>query len=276
MFRGGHFKVSKWANLEYRNHHSPKLIKRLAEACARNLNFFDHPDSQICRDTYDVALLAVGGVIETVKLVAGSVLDNAFCAVRPPGHHAEVDRALGFCFFNNIAIAARYLQNECGIKRIGIIDFDVHHGNGTQHIFDSDPSVFYYSIHTDPSFAYPGTGHQYERGCGLGTGFTLNSPMLPGLGDEQYAETITKVMIPALDWFKPEMILVSAGFDAHRKDELSAMKVSTKGFSWIMKRIVDVAEKHARGRVVSILEGGYCLRRLPELAANHVKILLGL
>ncbi|MGV8075008.1 MAG: histone deacetylase [Syntrophobacteraceae bacterium] len=257
--------------------HSPKLIKRLAEACGRGkMCEFDHPDNRICKETYDTALLAVGGVVEAARLVAAGELDNAFCAVRPPGHHAEFDKALGFCFFNNIAIAARYLQNTWAIKRIGIVDFDVHHGNGTQHIFDQDPSVFYYSIHEHPSYAYPGTGHESERGCGLGSGFTLNSPMMPGMGDEAYAEAVRKVLMPAFDWFKPEIILLSTGFDAHKEDIISHMSVTTEGFSRIMEQIVEMGEKHAQGRIVSILEGGYCLNRLPELTVNHLKILLGL
>ncbi len=138
--------------------HKIHYIMRFDEACISGLNEFEHPDNGICRDSYDTAFLAVGGVLKAIDAVMKGEVDNVFCAVRPPGHHAEVDKPMGFCYFNNVAIGARYLQKEYGIERVGIIDFDVHHGNGTQHIFDRDPTVFYYSIHEHPSFAYPGTG----------------------------------------------------------------------------------------------------------------------
>jgi acetoin utilization deacetylase AcuC-like enzyme len=228
----------------------------------------------MCADTYETALLAVGGILETVRMVMEGTLDNAFCAVRPPGHHAETNRAMGFCFFNNVAIAARYLQNQWAVERIGIVDFDVHHGNGTQHIFEDDPSVYYYSIHQHPSFAYPGTGREFEHGKQMGHGYTKNSPMLPGRGDAEYQELIERDLFPAFETFQPEVLLVSAGFDAHREDDMSDMKVSTEGFSWIMRQLMTLANSHCKGRVISVLEGGYCLRRLPELARNHVEILL--
>jgi acetoin utilization deacetylase AcuC-like enzyme len=255
--------------------HQVPYIRRFEEICYSGRTMFDVPDNQICMDTYETALLAVGGVLEAVRRVMNAELDNAFCAVRPPGHHAEADRAMGFCYFNNVAIAARYLQTEWGVKRIGIIDFDVHHGNGTQHIFEGDATVFYYSVHEHPSFAYPGTGREFEQGSGEGRGFTKNSPALPGQGDEEYKRLIDRDLLPAFDRFKPEVILVSTGFDAHADDDMSDMNLSTAGFSWIMEQIVALAERHAGGRLISILEGGYCLERLPELARNHVKILMG-
>jgi acetoin utilization deacetylase AcuC-like enzyme len=254
--------------------HSARHIMRFEEACMLDLGEYEHPDNQICKDTYDIAFLAVGGILETAKLLMEGKIDNAFCAVRPPGHHAEPNKALGFCYFNNIAIAARYLQTEWNVERIGIIDFDVHHGNGTQHIFETDPSVFFYSIHEHPSFCFPGTGRDFESGYEEGAGYTLNSTVLPGQGDKEYMECIEGAMLPALDRFKPQVVLVSAGFDAHRDDDMSDMVVSTEGFSWIMCKILEIAEKYAEGRVISILEGGYCLARLPELIANHVKLLL--
>jgi acetoin utilization deacetylase AcuC-like enzyme len=204
----------------------------------------------------------------------GGQLNNAFCAVRPPGHHAEVNRAMGFCYFNNIAIAARYVQREWKIARVGIVDFDVHHGNGTQHIFEDDPSVFYYSIHQHPSFAYPGTGREFESGKNLGYGYTKNSPVLPGQGDQEYRQLIQRDLLPAFAEFKPEVILVSAGFDAHIDDDMSDIKLTTEGFSWIARQLVNMAKRYAHGRLISILEGGYALKRLPELARNHVEILL--
>lgn len=254
--------------------HAPKYIVRFEEACMLEMDEFEHPDNKICKDSYEIALLAVGGILDTAKALMEGRIDNAFCAVRPPGHHAEPNKALGFCYFNNIAITARYLQTEWNIERIGIIDFDVHHGNGTQHIFETDPTVFFYSIHEHPSFSFPGTGREFENGYDEGSGFTVNSPLLPGDGDKEYMDCIERVMIPAFDRFKPRFILVSAGFDAHRDDDMSDMTLSTEGFSWIMRKIMEIADKHAGGRVISVLEGGYSLARLPELAANHVKILL--
>ncbi len=254
--------------------HSPKYIMRFEEACMFEMDEFEHPDNKICKDSYDIALLAVGGILNAAKALMEGEIDNAFCAVRPPGHHAEPNKALGFCYFNNIAIAARYLQMEWGIERIGIIDFDVHHGNGTQHVFETDPAVFFYSIHEHPSFSFPGTGREFENGYDEGLGYTLNSPMVPGGGDNEYMDCIERVMIRGFHKFKPQFLLVSAGFDAHRDDDMADMTLSTEGFSWIMHKIMEIADSYAGGRVISILEGGYCLARLPELIANHVKILL--
>ncbi|VBB43171.1 Histone deacetylase domain containing protein [uncultured Desulfatiglans sp.] len=255
--------------------HSIAHIRRFEEICLMGRSEMDHPDNQICEETFATAMLAVGGVLEAVRMVMEREIDNAFCAVRPPGHHAEEDRAMGFCFLNNIAIAARYLQTAWGLQRIGIVDFDVHHGNGTQHIFEKDPGVFFYSIHEHPTFAYPGTGREFERGTGQGLGFTLNSPILPGEGDDAYRHAFEKDLIPAFDRFEPEFILVSTGFDAHAEDDMSNIQLSTAGFSWVMEKITDLAERHAGGRLVSVLEGGYCLERLPELTRNHLEILLG-
>ena len=188
--------------------HTIHYIMRFDEACISGFNEFEHPDNAICRDTYDIAFLAVGGVLKAIDMVMNGEIDNAFCAVRPPGHHAEADKPLGFCYFNNVAIGARYLQKEYDIKRVAIIDFDVHHGNGTQHIFDRDPSVLYYSIHEHPSFAYPGTGREFEIGVGEGEGFTVNSPVLPGRGDDEYRKLITQDLVPAVKKFEPEFIIL--------------------------------------------------------------------
>ncbi len=254
--------------------HDLHYIRRFEELCFSGNTTFDLPDNQMCMETFKTAMLAVGGILETARRVMAGELDNAFCAVRPPGHHAGVNQAMGFCYFNNVAIAARYLQKEWGTARVGIVDFDVHHGNGTQHIFEDDASVFYYSIHEHPSFAYPGTGREFETGNGQGHGFTKNSPTLPGQGDDEYKRLIKKDLLPAFEQFKPEIILVSTGFDAHVDDDMSDMCLSTQGFSWIMEKIVELADRYAGGRLISILEGGYCLERLPELAKNHVEILL--
>lgn len=256
--------------------HAKNYIERFEAACRSGNSMFDYPDNQICAETFETALLAVGGILNAASRVMMGKLDNVFCAVRPPGHHAEYDQAMGFCYFNNVAIAARYLQIEWGIQRVGIVDFDVHHGNGTQHIFEEDPDVFYYSIHQHPTFAFPGTGRAFEAGSGEGTGSTRNYPVLPGHGDKEYLGLIQRDLIPVIEAFSPEVIIVSAGFDAHVDDDMSDINLSTQGYTRIMERIVALAELYSNGRVISVLEGGYCLKRLPELAANHVKVLLSI
>ncbi|MBW1698011.1 MAG: histone deacetylase [Deltaproteobacteria bacterium] len=254
--------------------HNKEYIQRFKQSCVLGETQFECPDNRMCAETYEVAMLAVGGVLKAVRYMMRGAIDNAFCAVRPPGHHAEINRAMGFCYFNNVAIAARYLQIQWNIKRVGIVDFDVHHGNGTQQIFEEDPTVFYYSIHQHPSFAYPGTGREFEHGSGSGYGFTKNSPVLPGMGDGAYRDLLEKDLFPAFESFQPEVILVSAGFDAHESDDMSDIRLSTECFSWMMKRVMEMADKYSKGRVVSVLEGGYAIGMLPELVKNHVEILL--
>ncbi|MBI5550621.1 MAG: histone deacetylase [Desulfobacterales bacterium] len=254
--------------------HTLEYLRRFEELCLGGRRTLDCEDNQMCRDTYETAQLAAGGVLEAARMLMTNEVDNAFCAVRPPGHHAERGEAMGFCYFNNVAIAARYLQMEYKVERVGIIDFDVHHGNGTQHIFEQDPTVFYYSIHQHPSFAYPGTGREFEMGSGQGYGFTKNSPVLPGSSDDEYRRLIEKDLLPAFESFAPQVIIVSTGFDAHKDDDMADMRVTTEGFAWIMRTIMKMGEKYADGRILSVLEGGYALDRLPELAAGHVKIML--
>lgn len=266
---------AQWPDMKWiENVHEKDYISRFRKACLAERSVFDSPDNQMSPQTFDTALLAAGGVIEAARLVVSGDLDNAFCAVRPPGHHAEKNKAMGFCYFNNVAVAAKYLQNKWQVERVGIIDFDVHHGNGTQHIFEADSSVFYYSIHQHPSFAYPGSGRDFEKGKHAGYGFTLNSTVLPGQGDSEYRTLLERDLFPAFERFKPEIIIVSAGFDAHVDDDMSDVNLTTEGFSWVMEQIVQIAEKHAGGRLISVLEGGYSLERLPELAKNHISILL--
>jgi len=267
---------AKHANIKWiETIHSNQYIRRFEEVCLCGNSCFGSSDNQMCTETFETAFLAVGGILDAARRVMEGELDNVFCAVRPPGHHAEHEEAMGFCYFNNVAICARYLQIEFGIKRVGIIDFDVHHGNATQHSFESDPTVFYYSIHEHPSFSFPGTGREFDQGIGEGLGFTKNSPALPGHGDREYKQLIHKDLIPAFEQFKPEMILVSTGFDGHEDDDMSGIRLSTEWYTWIMKIVMDMAEKYCKGRLISILEGGYCIERLPELARNHIKALLG-
>jgi len=254
--------------------HDRVYIDRLNDACVSGQKVFDCPDNQMCSETFNTALLAVGGILDSIRLMMQGEIDNAFCAVRPPGHHAEHSEAMGFCYFNNVAIAARYLQMEWQIDRVGIIDFDVHHGNGTQHLFEKDATVFYYSIHQHPSFAFPGTGREFENGTATGYGYTKNTPVLPGQGDEEYKRLIQRDLEPAFESFKPDVILVSTGFDGHVDDDMSDICLSTQWYTWMMEQIRAMADRYSQGRLISVLEGGYSLARLPELACEHVKVLL--
>jgi acetoin utilization deacetylase AcuC-like enzyme len=251
--------------------HHVRYIMRFEEACSWGLPDFEHQDNSICRDTYDIAFLAAGGVLKAIDSVMNQEVDNAFCAIRPPGHHAERDQAMGFCYFNNVAVGARYLQRQWDIERVGIIDFDVHHGNGTQHIFEDDDTVFYYSIHEHPSFAYPGTGREFDVGASKGKGYTLNTPILPGRGDDEYREKLLSDLVPAFEEFKPEVVLLSAGFDAHVDDLMSGTSLTTQGYDFVNETVLDLAGTCADGRVISVLEGGYNLEILPILVANHIR-----
>ncbi|MFP4474743.1 MAG: histone deacetylase [Desulfatibacillaceae bacterium] len=254
--------------------HTREYILRFEDACKRGQPFFDTPDNRICKKTYSAALLAAGGVLKAVDMVMSGKLDNAFCAVRPPGHHALPGTAMGFCFFNNVAIAARHLQHRWNVARVGIVDFDVHHGNGTQDIFEADPTVYYYSIHQHPSFAFPGSGREFETGTGAGVGYTLNTPMLPGRQDRDYMSCLERDLVPAFEVFQPDFVLVSAGFDAHAEDDMADMELTDHGFAWIARRIRELADMYCGGRMVSILEGGYCLPKIGELCSNHLNMLL--
>jgi len=256
--------------------HNIHYILKFEESCMYGLTEFDHPDNAICRDSYETAFLAVGGVLKAIDSVVNGDLDNAFCAVRPPGHHAEVDKPMGFCYFNNAAIGARYVQQQHGIERVAIIDFDVHHGNGTQHIFDRDPSVLYYSIHEHPSFAYPGTGREFEVGIGEGDGFTTNSPVLPGRGDDEYRRLLTQDLVPAMKNFDPQFIILSAGFDAHVDDLMSGTNLTSDGYDFVSEVMMNLVNRFTDGKVVSVLEGGYNLDILPQLVENHLRWLSGL
>ena len=254
--------------------HNIHYIMKFEEACMWGLPDFEHQDNSICRDSYNTALLAVGGVLKAIDAVMTEEVRNAFCAVRPPGHHAEANQAMGFCYFNNVAIGARYLQEKYDVEKVCIIDFDVHHGNGTQHIFDTDSTVLYYSIHEHPSFAYPGTGREFETGFSTGEGYTKNSPILPGRGDEEYRDKLLGDLVPAFNEFAPDAVLLSAGFDAHENDLMSGTNLSTEGYEFVNDTIFDLVKSATDGRVVSVLEGGYDLQILPVLVANHLRKLM--
>lgn len=230
-------------------------------------------DVSVSKESGEVALLAVGGVIDAVTGVLKGESANAFCVVRPPGHHARPAQAMGFCLFNNVAIAARHAQRKFGIDRVAIVDWDVHHGNGTQDIFYRDGSVLFFSTHQSPW--YPGTGSASERGEGKGDGLILNRPFPAGSGREQILGAFREDLIPALDRFKPELILISAGFDSRIGDPLGQFRLSDSDFSEMTARLMDAADKHADGRLVSILEGGYNLKTLGSAVEAHVRTLSG-
>lgn len=214
------------------------------------------------------ALRAVGAMTSAVDAVMRGEAQNAFCAIRPPGHHAEPDQAMGFCLFNSIAIAARHAQAAHGITRVAIVDFDVHHGNGTQAVAEQDPSLFFASSHQYP--LYPGTGSAEETGVGN----VVNVPLRSGTEGGCFRRAFEARILPALDAFAPELLLVSAGFDAHRADPLAGLELEEEDFAWVTARLTEAAGRHARGRLVSVLEGGYDLKALASSAAAHVSALM--
>jgi acetoin utilization deacetylase AcuC-like enzyme len=216
----------------------------------------------------DAALHGVGAVCFAVDEVMSGVRANAFCAVRPPGHHAESGRAMGFCLFNNAAIAARHAQKTHGAERVAIVDWDVHHGNGTQEIVWSDPTILYASTHQMP--LYPGTGAPGETGVGN----IVNVPLSPGADGEAFRRAFTESVLPAVDRFAPDLVVISAGFDAHRDDPLAAINLDEADFVWATEKMIDLANHHCDGRVVSTLEGGYDLMALAASAAAHVDALM--
>jgi len=253
--------------------HDPDYVARLRIACKSGIGYIDCMDSAVCPASFEAALAAAGGGVNAVQAVLNARATNAFCAVRPPGHHCERDRSLGFCLLNNVAIAAQYLVDHHKL-RPAVVDFDVHHGNGTQHIFEKRPDVFVASVHEHPSYLYPGTGFDWERGTGDGEGATLNVALPPHSGDDEYREAFEGQILPALDAFKPDFLLLSAGFDAAAKDPLAHQQVTTEGFAWITRALVDAARRLCAGRIVSMLEGGYHLPSLADDVAAHVRELL--
>lgn len=249
-------------------HYYHDLVYRDVESFADQLRT---GDTAICEESYDVALEASGAVLEAVDSVMRGDVSAAFCAVRPPGHHATATRGMGFCIFNHIAIAARYLQQHHGLKRVAIIDWDVHHGNGTEAIFIEDPSVYYISLHERD--IYPHTGAATERGHGKGEGFTLNIPLPGNTAGEVALHAWDEQITSAIDAFQPEFLLVSAGFDARIEDPIGGLLWSDATFAEMTRRCVALADRWCGGRIVSMLEGGYNPQGLASAAVAHVRAL---
>ena len=247
-----------------------ETVKRDIASGARELST---GDTTISPRSLEVALDAAGGVMNAIDQVFTKTATNAFCAVRPPGHHARPNQGMGFCIFNNVAIAARYAQRKYGVERVLIADWDVHHGNGTQDTFYTDGSVFFFSTHQSPW--YPGTGDAYETGEGKGKGCTMNCPLPAGAGHSEILGVFQDRLMHAADLFKPDLVLTSAGFDSRFGDPLGRFTLSDQDFADLTRVMLEIADKHAGGRLVSVLEGGYDLAGLASAAAAHVQALAG-
>src|SRR5437016_4901416 len=252
--------------------HTPSYLAMLKTQAPTTGRVSLDPDTSMSPGSLTAAYLAVGRALAAVDEILSRQVDHDFCAVRPPGHHAEAGQAMGFCLFNNVAIAARYVQKKHGLTRVLIVDWDVHHGNGTQHSFENDPAVLFFSTHQYPH--YPGTGRKSERGRGAGEGFTINVPMEAGEGGEEYREIFQKSLVPTADSFKPEFVIVSAGFDAHKDDPLGNMGLTEEGYADLTGILAGIAKRHAGGRILSSLEGGYHLTALAASVDRHIQALL--
>ncbi|MGI9332338.1 MAG: histone deacetylase family protein [Gammaproteobacteria bacterium] len=250
--------------------HTAAYLKRVRDAVASAPYAFD-ADTSVSAASYRVARLATGGMLSAIDAVMDARARNAFVAARPPGHHALPDRAMGFCIVNHVAVAARYAQKRHAIERILIVDWDVHHGNGTQEIFYADPTVLYFSVHQAPY--YPGTGSADETGAGAGMGTTLNVPLPSGTGDDAIIRAFEEKLEPAADAFKPQFVLITAGFDAHLDDPLAGFELTEAGYRAMTRIVMNIAARHANGRIVSLLEGGYALDALARSVAAHLDVL---
>jgi len=239
--------------------HTEEYIRELKEFSGQGGGFLDE-DTAVGPASFEIARLAVGGALSAVDGVMEGQVDNAFAMVRPPGHHAEAHKAMGFCLFNNVAVAVRYARKRYGLNRIMIVDWDAHHGNGIQNAFYEDPSVLYFSIHQDG--LYPLSGWANETGRGAGEGYNINIPVPKQTGDSGYFYIFTRILEPVVLQYKPELILVSAGFDAHFNDPLSSLEVTATGFGRMAEMLVDLAGEVCNGRLVAVLEGGYDLKTL--------------
>jgi acetoin utilization deacetylase AcuC-like enzyme len=250
--------------------HSEKYVEALRKVAPTNGTVHLDGDTSMSPGTWEAVMRGVGGAVAATDAVMSGSHRNAFLAVRPPGHHAEIARPMGFCFFDNAAIAARHAQRKYGIGRAAIVDFDVHHGNGTQDIFWKDPTVMYCSTHQMPLF--PGTGASGERGEHDNI---VNAPLRSEDGGAKFRAAFENVILPQLRKFSPELVIISAGFDAHYRDPLASLTLRAEDFDWVTRQLMDVADQSAGGRVVSVLEGGYDLQGLKESVAAHVGALMG-
>ena len=252
--------------------HTPELVDAIAATAGRDQLALTS-DTHTSADSYDAARMAAGGLFEAIRQVVEGPLENAFVLARPPGHHAERSRAMGFCLFNNVALGAAFARNVLGLKRILIVDWDVHHGNGVQHIFEQDPSILYFSIHQYPLF--PGTGVFTETGRGRGEGHTINIPLSRGFGDAEYLLLFKEILWPVALAFEPDLILVSAGFDAHHQDPVGGMRMTAGGFAALTRSLMDLAAICCRRRLVMTLEGGYHLKALKKSVRAVLRELTG-
>jgi acetoin utilization deacetylase AcuC-like enzyme len=251
--------------------HDPRYIALVEREVAAGHHELSTGDATICPRSYDVALEAVGGLLQAVDSVCKGQLDRAFCAVRPPGHHARPAQGMGFCLFNNIAIAARYAQSKHGLDRVLIADWDVHHGNGTQDIFYEDGSVFFFSTHQSPW--YPGTGKEWETGEGKGKDATLNCPFPAGSGREEILGAFRNKLLPAARAFRPDLVMISAGFDSRLGDPLGQFRLDDDDYIELTEMLLELAGVTAGGRLISVLEGGYSLSGLSAAVQAHVEAL---
>jgi acetoin utilization deacetylase AcuC-like enzyme len=254
--------------------HAPVQVMRIKQLTEHGGGHVD-ADTPVSVDSFQVALAAAGACVAAVDEVVKGKAANALCLVRPPGHHATPKRSMGFCLFNNIALAARHARTAHQLNRILVVDWDVHHGNGTQDVFYEDPEVMFYSIHRYGGGFYPGTGAANETGAGKGLGYTLNAPIRYGTSRKDYHDHFTRALEKAADKIKPELVLVSAGFDAHAKDPIGSLGLEVEDFGTLTKGVLEVARTHAKGRLVSCLEGGYNLDMLAESVQAHLEELLG-
>ena len=252
--------------------HTVAHVERVQRAAEAGDGYLD-PDTYVALRSFDAALMAAGGLVRAVEAVLAGEVANAFALVRPPGHHATATQAMGFCLFNNVAVAARAALAAGQVERVFIADFDVHHGNGTQDTFAADPAVFYCSMHQYPH--YPGTGHWREMGTGEGKGTVLNVPLPAGVGDAGYAQVLAELVWPLAERFRPDLILVSAGYDAHWRDPLAQMNLSLAGYTWLERELVRMAEQLCAGRIVFTLEGGYQLDVLACGVLNGFHAMMG-
>jgi acetoin utilization deacetylase AcuC-like enzyme len=253
--------------------HTSEHISWVKNQCETAPSVLDGGDTPVVRDSYRASTLACGAVLDAIDAVAEGPVGSAFCAVRPPGHHAEIEASMGFCLFNNVAVGARYAQRR-GMARVAIVDFDVHHGNGTEHAFYSDAEVLYISLHQYPH--YPGTGSSLDVGDGAGAGRNINLPFPPGSGAEEYRIAVESTVIPALVEFKPQLTMISAGFDAHRADPLSEILLAERDYYDMTRDIVSATAPFTGGRTVSALEGGYNLESLAASSRAHARALAGM